>query len=98
VVTADGELRHVRPRSEPDLYWALLGGKGNFGMVTEFEFEVFPVTRFYGGGLFSAGEHLPRVLEAWRPWLPTVGEETTRLWACSACPIHLHVGHLGPAA
>ncbi|MFG1663929.1 FAD-binding protein [Streptomyces sp. Y7] len=112
VVTADGEARRVTPRSEPDLFWALLGGKGNFGVVTEIEFEVFPVTRFYGGGLFFAGEHLPQVLDAWRAWLPTVGEETTSSLGIQRLPdvpvlpeplrgafvIHLRIGHLGPAA
>ncbi|MFI6488865.1 FAD-binding oxidoreductase [Streptomyces sp. NPDC050564] len=77
VVTADGELRRVTPQSERDLFWALLGGKGNFGVVTEIEFEVFPVERFYGGGLYFAGEYLAQVLEAWRAWLPTVREDMT---------------------
>src|SRR4051794_21415877 len=39
VVTADGELRHVDAESEPDLFWALRGGKGNFGVVTALEFH-----------------------------------------------------------
>ncbi|GAA3592785.1 hypothetical protein GCM10022295_87910 [Streptomyces osmaniensis] len=112
MVTADGETRRVTPRSEPDLFWALLGGKGNFGVVTEIEFEVFPVTRFYGGGLFFAGEHLAQVLDAWRAWLPTVGEETTSSLGIQRLPdvpvlpeplrgafvIHLRIGHLSWAA
>ncbi|WP_331737653.1 FAD-binding oxidoreductase [Streptomyces sp. NBC_00019] len=112
LVTADGESRRVTPRSEPDLFWALLGGKGNFGVVTEIEFEVFPVSRFYGGGIYFAGEHLAEVLQAWRAWLPTVGEETTssigvqRLPDIPALPeplrgafvVHLRIGHLGSAA
>ncbi|MGP4013882.1 FAD-binding protein [Streptomyces sp. 4N124] len=112
VVTADGELRRVTPRSEPDLFWALLGGKGNFGVVTEIEFEVFPVSRFYGGGIYFAGEHLAEVLEAWRAWLPTVGEETTSSLGIQRLPdvpvlpeplrgafvVHLRVGYLGSSA
>ncbi|MGP4086798.1 FAD-binding protein [Streptomyces sp. KR55] len=112
VVTADGELRRVTPQSEPDLFWALLGGKGNFGVVTEIEFEVFPVARFYGGGIYFAGEHLAEVLEAWRAWLPTVGEAMTsslgiqRLPDVPALPeplrgafvVHLRIGYLGSAA
>lgn len=112
VVTADGELREVGPQSEPDLFWALRGGKGNFGVVTAIEFEAFPLTRFYGGGLYFAGEHLADVLEAWRAWLPTVGEDMTssvgvqRLPDVPALPeplrgafvVHLRIGYLGSAA
>ncbi|HEY2595834.1 MAG TPA: FAD-dependent oxidoreductase, partial [Chloroflexota bacterium] len=41
VVTPDGELRHVDAESEPDLFWALRGGKGNFAVVTGLEFDLF---------------------------------------------------------
>lgn len=74
IVTADGELRNVTAASEPDLFWALRGGKGNFGVVTALEFTLFPIRRFYGGGLFFAGEHAAKVLHCWREWvvnLPT---------------------------
>ncbi|MFE9611386.1 FAD-binding oxidoreductase [Streptomyces sp. NPDC006012] len=112
VVTADGELRHVTPDSEPDLYWALLGGKGNFGVVTEIEFDVFPVTRFYGGAVYFPGEHLAEVLSAWSDWLPTVGEEMTSSIGIQRLPdlpvlpeplrgafvVHLRIGYLGSAA
>ncbi|MFJ7495100.1 FAD-binding protein [Streptomyces sp. NPDC097727] len=112
MVTADGEVRRVTPQSEPDLFWATLGGKGNFGVVTEIEFDVFPVTRFYGGGIYFPGEHLAQVLEAWRAWLPTVGEDMTSSIAVQRLPdipvlpeplrgafvIHLRIGYLGSAA
>ena len=42
LVTAQGEILHVDARSHPDLYWALRGGGGNFGVVTEFEFALHP--------------------------------------------------------
>ncbi|MEH2513230.1 UDP-N-acetylenolpyruvoylglucosamine reductase [Nitrobacteraceae bacterium AZCC 1564] len=74
IVTADGELRQVTASSEPDLFWALRGGKSNFGVVTALEFTLFPIRRFYGGGLFFAGEHAGQVLHCWREWvvnLPT---------------------------
>ncbi|MEU4675583.1 FAD-binding oxidoreductase [Micromonospora sp. NPDC023737] len=75
IVTADGELRRVTADSEPDLFWALLGGKGNFGVVTALEFNLFPVQRFYGGGLFFAGEHAAKVLHTWRDWVVDLPEE-----------------------
>ncbi|WP_256341768.1 FAD-binding protein [Streptomyces sp. TLI_105] len=111
VVTADGEVHRVTADVEPDLYWALLGGKGNFGVVTEIEFDLFPVTRFYGGGVYFPGERLAEVLEAWRIWLPTVGEETTSSVGIQRLPdlpvlpeplrgafvVHLRIGYLGSA-
>ncbi|HEV7713729.1 MAG TPA: FAD-binding protein [Asanoa sp.] len=66
VVTADGELHHVTPASDPDLFAALLGGKGNFGVVTALEFSLFPVAELHAGSLQYAGEHARDVLRAYR--------------------------------
>jgi FAD/FMN-containing dehydrogenase len=48
VVTADGEIRHVDPEHEPDLFWAIRGGGGNFGVVTRFTFRMHDVSNAYG--------------------------------------------------
>ncbi|MDX1577970.1 MAG: FAD-binding oxidoreductase [Gemmatimonadota bacterium] len=50
IVTADGELRHANPHENPDLYWAVRGGGGNFGIVTNFEFRLHPMQRQVIGG------------------------------------------------
>ncbi|MFI6304464.1 FAD-binding oxidoreductase [Amycolatopsis thailandensis] len=68
VVTADGELRRATPDTEQDLFWALRGGRDNFGIVTALEFRLVPVTRLYGGSLQFGTGSLATVLRAWRDW------------------------------
>jgi FAD/FMN-containing dehydrogenase len=50
IVTADGEFRHASADENPELYWALRGGGGNFGVVTSFEFQLHPMQRQVIGG------------------------------------------------
>jgi FAD/FMN-containing dehydrogenase len=50
VVTADGQFRHASPGENPDLYWAMRGGGGNFGVVTSFEFALHPMQQQVIGG------------------------------------------------
>jgi FAD/FMN-containing dehydrogenase len=52
VVTADGEIRHVDAETHPDLFWAIRGGGGNFGVATRFLFQLHPVDTVMGGMLF----------------------------------------------
>jgi FAD/FMN-containing dehydrogenase len=52
IVTADGRVRRVDSEQEPDLFWAIRGGGGNFGVVTRFHFRLHPVDRVVGGMLF----------------------------------------------
>ena len=68
VVTADGAVRHVDAHSEPELFWALRGGKGNFAVVTALEFDLFPVSRLFGGGIYFSGERMADVLRVWSAW------------------------------
>ncbi len=53
IVTPDGKLRRVGPDNEPDLYWALRGGGGNFGVVTSFLFRLHPMQREVVTGYFA---------------------------------------------
>jgi FAD/FMN-containing dehydrogenase len=112
VVTGDGQLRHVTAEREPDLYWALRGGKGNFGVVTALEIALFPQARIYGGGIWFSLEHVGAVLHAWRAWVDTLPEEATSSFALLRLPplpslpaplrgaslVHVRFTHLGPAA
>jgi len=74
VVTADGRLRTVTAQSDRELFFGLRGGKSNFGVVTGLEFDLFPVTRFYGGAIFFDGTDAAKVLHAYRRWVRTVPE------------------------
>ena len=72
MVTADGRLRTVTPTDDPDLFFAVRGGKSNFGIVTGMEFRLFPLRTLFAGGLFFPGENAAAVLEAYRSWVKTV--------------------------
>jgi len=111
VVTPDGVLRTATPATEPDLFWALRGGKSNFGAVTALEIELFPVERLYGGGLFFSGQYAARVLRAYREFTQTVPDAMATSIALLRLPplpfvpeplrgnftIHVRFSYSGPA-
>ncbi len=66
LVTADGQFRCVDAVSEPDLFWALRGGGGSFGVVTSIELRLFPVNEAYAGLLWWPMEAGGEVLHAWQ--------------------------------
>jgi FAD/FMN-containing dehydrogenase len=61
IVTADGRLRRIDAENEPDLFWAIRGGGGNFGVVTRFRYRLVDVSEFTGGMLILPGT--PDVVE-----------------------------------
>ena len=78
VVCADGRVRTASEDQHPDLFWALRGGGGNFGIVTSFTFklhEVGPNVAF--AGVFYPLEELSTVMTGWREYLATVPDEVT---------------------
>ncbi|MDX6401809.1 MAG: hypothetical protein QOF27_2415 [Gaiellaceae bacterium] len=66
VVTADGSVVAASANENPELFWALRGGGGNFGIVTQFTFELHPVGLLLGGQLDFRYEDAPVVLPRWR--------------------------------
>ncbi|GAA4258520.1 FAD-binding oxidoreductase [Dactylosporangium darangshiense] len=109
IVTADGALRTVDADHEADLFWAVRGGKGNFGVVTEIEFGLFEVPGFFGGGIYFPGTHAAEVLHAYRAWSAGLPEEMSSSVALLRLPplpqlpeplrgayvAHLRVAYLG---
>jgi FAD/FMN-containing dehydrogenase len=71
VVTADGSLVTASADENPDLYWALRGGGGNFGVVTEFTYRLHPVTTIYGGPMFFELSDGAAVLRHFRDFIPS---------------------------
>ena len=75
LVTADGRPVRVDAENEPELFWALRGGNGNFGLVTAIEFAVYPVEDLYAGVMFFPLERAGEVLHAWTELLPALPDE-----------------------
>src|SRR5262249_57157106 len=66
LVTAAGEDISVSEDNEPELFWALRGGGGNFGVVTEFTFQLHPVGPLYGGSIDFSLDDAPSLPRARR--------------------------------
>ncbi|TGN65747.1 FAD-binding oxidoreductase [Nocardioides eburneiflavus] len=69
VVLADGSFVTASETSHPDLFWALRGGGGNFGVVTEMEFDLHPVDTIYGGPMFFELDDAEALLTTYRDWI-----------------------------
>jgi FAD/FMN-containing dehydrogenase len=81
IVTADGQLRHVSASEEPDLFWAIRGGGGNFGVVTTFEFALEPVGPDVTAGLIVFPlDQAKSVMMQYRDMVNTMGTDLT-VWA-----------------
>ena len=76
IVTADGQLRTASSESEPELFWAVRGGGGNFGVVTSFEFQLHPVgPEVYSGLVVYPFSQARQVLRAWRDFTVQAPDE-----------------------
>jgi FAD/FMN-containing dehydrogenase len=75
VVLADGRFVTASPNEHSDLFWAVRGGGGNFGVVTSFLFQAHPVGIVYAGPIFWDATHAKAVLRAYRDFLPAAPEE-----------------------
>lgn len=112
VVTAHGMLRSADPGQFRDLFWALRGGKGNFGVVTSLEIGLFRVPTIYGGGLYFPGSSAAAVFHAYRRWVRGVPDELGSSIALTRFPyapevpdslrgrfvVHVRVAFAGSAA
>jgi len=86
VVLADGSIVRADAESEPDLFWALRGGGGNFGVVTEFRFRLHPVASVFGGPMLWELENTEKIASLYREWLPSQPDDISAFFAVLTVP------------
>lgn len=86
IVLADGSMTTASSDENPDLFWAVRGGGGNFGVVTSFLFKLHPVSTVIGGPMFWDLDRTKEILEFWREFIPTAPEELSGFFAFLTVP------------
>src|SRR5215510_2672461 len=92
VVTADGQLCKASAAEHPDLFWALRGGGGNFGIVTSFEYRLHPVSQVLGGLVIHPLDQAAEMLRFYRDYCPTLPDEAEAFAALLTSPEGLPMG------
>ncbi|MDJ0590801.1 MAG: FAD-binding oxidoreductase [Pleurocapsa sp. MO_226.B13] len=102
LVTADGQFRTANATENPELFWAIRGGGGNFGVVTSFEFQLHPVgPTVLGGMILYPLKQAREVLHFYRDYVPKTPEDLTVFVALMTQPdgnpvVGFLVGWFGP--
>lgn len=86
VVTAEGKLVHASENDNADLFWALRGGGGNFGVVTRFELQLHEVPEVYGGPVFYPVSECEKVMRFYRDFMADAPRETSAFFAFLIAP------------
>jgi len=86
VVTAEGTLVHASETDNPDLFWALRGGGGNFGVVTRFEIQLHEVPNVYGGPIFYPASESEKVLRFFRDFMADAPRELSAFFGFHEAP------------
>jgi FAD/FMN-containing dehydrogenase len=103
VVTADGQFRKASATDHSDLFWALRGGGGNFGVVTSLELRLHPVTQVWGGLVLHPLDQARNVLRFYRDFCSTLPDEAEAYLALLTAPqgmpvVALLLGYNGEVA
>lgn len=90
IVTADGNLLTANPNENADLYWAVRGGGGNFGVVTSFEYQLYPVgpTVTLCAPFYRLDDKAADILRAWKGFMATAPEEISSQFLFWSIPQH----------
>ena len=86
VVLADGSIVQTDVEREPDLFWAIRGGGGNFGVVTSFRFRGYPVTTVQAGPVFYDIGDAAELLRWYRDFMPAQPDELNGFFAFLSVP------------
>jgi len=86
VVLADGSFVTASEKSHPDLFWALRGGGGNFGVVTNFQYKLQPVSDIVGGLMLFEVEDAPKVMRAYNEYITNAPRELGAFFAWQIAP------------
>lgn len=103
IVTADGQFLTASAEQNPELFWGLRGGGGNFGIVTSFEYRLHPVGPVTAGMLIYARDKSLEVLRCYREYARGCPDELTAFAAMMTSPegvpvVAMLVGHIGDLA
>jgi FAD/FMN-containing dehydrogenase len=92
VVGADGQVRTASAESNPDLYWALRGGGGNFGIVTSMTFRLHPLDPTVAfAGVFYPVADAANVWRGFRDWAASVPDEVSAFCGSTTLPVSEHI-------
>jgi len=86
VVTADGQFVHASAQQNPELFWGLQGGGGNFGVVTAFEFRLHEVATVLSGLVFYPADEAEQVLRGYRAAAAAAPDDLTTLVNMTTAP------------
>lgn len=86
IVTADGEIRTASATDDPDLFWAIRGGKSGFGVITNVTVELAPIAELYAGALWFDAPDIGTALRAWSAWAATAPDDVTTSAALMRMP------------
>jgi len=101
VVTADGEVVQASAEENPELFWAIRGGGGNFGIVTAFDFAAHPTTDVFYGKIAFPASQAATVIQGWADYLRTAPDELTSTadlanpFRGPEAPVEIHVAFDG---
>ncbi len=103
IITADGRFLTANATEHPDLFWGLRGGGGNFGIVTSFEYRLYPVGPVLAGMVIYPMAKAKEVLRFYREYARTCPDELTAFAAMMTSPegapvVAIVVGYIGPIA
>jgi FAD/FMN-containing dehydrogenase len=96
IVTADGQIRRASKTENPDLFWAIRGGGGNFGVATAYEFQLHPLPQVLGGMMIFPFERAAEIVRLYRDVVESAPDELTVYLGMATMPDGMSIVALMP--